>query len=65
VNLEYQIALPLAVSLVLFVVVGWIRPEDTPERDALISAINSDGDGAAATVPAAPEPPLQPSPAAE
>jgi Na+/proline symporter len=65
VNLEYQIALPLAVSLVLFVVVGWIRPEDTPERDALISAINSDGDGAAATAPAAPEPPLQPSPAAE
>jgi Na+/proline symporter len=65
VNLEYQIALPLAVSLVLFVVVGWIRPEDTPERDALISAINSDDDGAAATAPAAPEPPLQPSPAAE
>lgn len=65
VNLEYQIALPLAVSLVLFIVVGWIRPEDTPERDALISAINSDGDGAADTAPAAPEPPLRPSPAAE
>jgi Na+/proline symporter len=48
VNLEYQISLPLAVSLVLYVVIGWIKPEDTPERDALLARINSDGGGAAA-----------------
>lgn len=54
VNLEYQISLPLAVSLVLYIVIGWIKPEDTPERDALLAKINSDGDGAAAA--ALPEP---------
>jgi Na+/proline symporter len=48
VNLEYQIALPLAVSLVLYVAVGWIRPEDTPERDAVIAAINSEEEAPAA-----------------
>lgn len=43
--LQYQVALPLAVSLVLYVVIGFVRPEDTPERDALIELINTDGDG--------------------
>ncbi|SHL94652.1 sodium:solute symporter family protein [Actinacidiphila paucisporea] len=54
VNLEYQVSVPLAVSLVLYVVIGWIKPEDTPERDALLARINSDGGGAAAV--ALPEP---------
>ncbi|MEE1769700.1 Na+:solute symporter [Streptomyces sp. JV185] len=56
VALQYQVALPLAISLVLYIVIGFIRPEDTPERDAVIERINSDGDGdgaaAGATVPA-------------
>jgi Na+/proline symporter len=54
VALQYQVALPLAISLVLYIVIGFIKPEDTPERDAIIEQINSDGDGpmAGATVPA-------------
>ncbi|MBD3003989.1 MULTISPECIES: sodium:solute symporter family protein [unclassified Streptomyces] len=45
VNLEYQISVPLAVSLVLFIVIGYIKPEDTPERDAILASLNSDDDG--------------------
>lgn len=42
--LEWQVSLPLAISLVLFVLIGFLRPEDTPERDALLENINQ-GDG--------------------
>jgi uncharacterized sodium:solute symporter family permease YidK len=55
VPLQYQVSVPLVVSLVLYVVVGWIKPEDTPERDEVLAKINGDdtGDfGAAAVVPA-------------
>ncbi|MGW5099641.1 sodium:solute symporter family protein [Streptomyces sp. NPDC004100] len=52
VPLQYQVSVPLAVSLVLYVVIGLIKPEDTPERLAVIERINTDGDGAAAAVPA-------------
>jgi Na+/proline symporter len=59
VPLQYQVSIPLAVSLVLYIVVGFIKPEDTPERLAIIEKINTDGDGdgfggagAAAAVPA-------------
>ena len=45
VALQYQVALPLAISLVLYIVIGFLKPEDTPERDALIERINTDGDG--------------------
>jgi hypothetical protein len=39
---------------VLYVVVGWVRPEDTPERLAVIERVNSDEDAAvAAPVPGA------------
>ncbi|MFD9790454.1 sodium:solute symporter family protein [Streptomyces sp. NPDC059070] len=48
VALQYQVSLPLAVSLVLYVLIGLVRPEDTPERDALLARIDSDGDGPAA-----------------
>ncbi|MFJ4849517.1 MULTISPECIES: sodium:solute symporter family protein [unclassified Streptomyces] len=52
VQLQIQIVTPLAVSLVLYVLIGYVKPEDTPERDALLARINSDddgsGDGAAA-----------------
>ncbi len=53
VALQYQVALPLAISLVLYVVIGFIKPEDTPERDAVIERINTDGDDseAAAALP--------------
>ncbi|MGP3949255.1 sodium:solute symporter family protein [Streptomyces sp. 7N604] len=57
VELQWQVAAPLAVSLFLYVVIGFIRPEDTPERDEILARINSDGGGsgqgtAAAAVPA-------------
>ncbi|MFI6037453.1 sodium:solute symporter family protein [Streptomyces sp. NPDC051315] len=56
VPLQYQVSVPLAVSLVLYVLIGFVRPEDTPERLAIIERINSDDDGdssgAAAAVPA-------------
>jgi hypothetical protein len=53
VPLQYQVSIPLAVSLVLYVLIGYVKPEDTPERDALIAKINSDdGGSAAAAVPA-------------
>ncbi|MEB8342607.1 sodium:solute symporter family protein [Streptomyces endophyticus] len=48
VPLQYQVSIPLAVSLVLYILIGYIKPEDTPERDAIIARINSDDDGAAA-----------------
>lgn len=41
-------ALPPAISLVLYIVIGFVKPEDTPERDAITEKINSDGNGAAA-----------------
>jgi hypothetical protein len=53
VKLEYQVSLPMAISLVLYILIGFLKPEDTPERDAIIEMINTDGDGsAAAAVPA-------------
>ncbi|MFH8795007.1 sodium:solute symporter family protein [Streptomyces sp. NPDC017941] len=68
VPLQYQVSVPLAVSLLLYVVVGRLKPEDTPERDALIERINTDGDDdgdvhSAAAVPPRAEP-APPGPAA-
>jgi hypothetical protein len=51
VPLQYQVSIPLAVSLVLYILIGYIKPEDTPERLALIEKINTDGDGAASAIP--------------
>ncbi|MEC4015323.1 sodium:solute symporter family protein [Streptomyces sp. H27-D2] len=45
VELQYQISLPLAVSLVLYILIGFIKPEDTPERDALLASLSTDDDG--------------------
>lgn len=49
-------SIPLAVSLVLYILIGYVKPEDTPERDALIEKINGggddDGEAAAVAVPA-------------
>ncbi|MEU6846613.1 sodium:solute symporter family protein [Streptomyces sp. NPDC046716] len=55
VPLQYQVSIPLAVSLVLYIALGFIKPEDTPERDAIIERINTDDDdsaGASAPIPA-------------
>jgi hypothetical protein len=53
VSLQIQIVTPLATSLVLYILIGFIKPEDTPERDAVLAVINSDGDDSAAvSVPA-------------
>ncbi|KPI17790.1 Na+/solute symporter [Actinobacteria bacterium OK074] len=56
VKLEYQVALPMAVSLVLYIGIGFIRPEDTPERLALLEKINTDDDGSGAAGVALPVP---------
>jgi Na+/proline symporter len=52
VPLQYQVSVPLAISLVLYIVIGFVKPEDTPKRVAIIDRINTDGDSAAAAVPA-------------
>ncbi|MEV6022501.1 sodium:solute symporter family protein [Streptomyces sp. NPDC052036] len=52
VKLEYQVALPMVISLVLYIVIGLVRPEDTPERVAIIETLNTDDDGSAVSVPA-------------
>ncbi|MFE6285800.1 sodium:solute symporter family protein [Streptomyces sp. NPDC057877] len=53
VPLQYQVSIPLAVSLILYILIGFIKPEDTPERLAIIERINTDGDdSASAAIPA-------------
>lgn len=56
VPLQYQVSVPLAVSLVLYVLIGYLKPEDTPERLAIIERINTDDDSAARAVPAPAQP---------
>ncbi len=58
VPLQYQVSIPLAVSLVLYILIGYIKPEDTPERLAIIERINTDGDGAAAAAVPTPAGPV-------
>jgi hypothetical protein len=53
VALEYQVSVPLAVSLVLFIVIGYLKPEDTPARDVLLARINGEGDGDGSGITAA------------
>ncbi|MFF9277762.1 sodium:solute symporter family protein [Streptomyces griseosporeus] len=52
VPLQYQVSVPLAVSLVLYILIGYLKPEDTPERIALIERINGGDDATAAAIPA-------------
>ncbi|GHF78903.1 sodium:solute symporter family protein [Streptomyces griseosporeus] len=52
VPLQYQVSIPLAVSLVLYILIGYLKPEDTPERIALIERINGGDDATAAAIPA-------------
>ncbi|MFI1621887.1 sodium:solute symporter family protein [Streptomyces lydicus] len=44
VQLQIQIVSPVATSLVLYLLLGLVRPEDTEERDAVLARINSGGD---------------------
>ncbi|MFD8195270.1 hypothetical protein [Streptomyces wuyuanensis] len=44
--------MPLAIRLIVYVLVGFIKPEDTPERDLVPARINGDDDPASAAVPA-------------
>lgn len=52
VELQIRIVSPLATSLVLYVLVGYVKPEATPERDALLDRIGGGDGGGAAAVPA-------------
>ncbi|MGD3107719.1 sodium:solute symporter family protein [Streptomyces sp. YGL11-2] len=45
VQLQVQIVAPVATSLLLFAAIGLIRPEATPERDAVLARINEGGAG--------------------
>ncbi|BDM66572.1 sodium-coupled permease [Streptomyces nigrescens] len=48
VQLQVQIVAPVTTSLLLFALLGHLRPEATPERDAVLARINDgegDGDG--------------------
>ncbi|MER5373763.1 sodium:solute symporter family protein [Streptomyces sp. NPDC002553] len=49
VPLQYQVSVPLAVSLVLYILIGYLKPEDTPERLAIIDRVNGDGGGTGTT----------------
>ncbi|GAA1900040.1 sodium:solute symporter family protein [Streptantibioticus ferralitis] len=40
VSLQVQIATPVAVSLVLYVAIGFVRPERTADRDAVVELVN-------------------------
>lgn len=50
VPLQYQVSIPLAVSLVLYILIGYLKPEDSPERDGVLALLNpvGGGDGPAA-----------------
>ena len=37
VPLQYQVSVPLAVSLVLYIVIGFLKPEGSPGRDVLLA----------------------------
>lgn len=50
--LQYQVSVPSAASLVLYIVIGFVKPEDMPERLAVIERVNTDDDSAAVAVPA-------------
>ncbi|WP_328769567.1 sodium:solute symporter family protein [Streptomyces sp. NBC_00286] len=56
VPLQYQVSIPLAVSLVLYILIGYVKPEDTPERDEIIAKINNDDDGSGSAAAAIPTP---------
>ncbi|GAB3707378.1 sodium:solute symporter family protein [Mariniluteicoccus flavus] len=38
----WTVATPVVVSIIAFVVIGWIRPENTPETDELVDSLSKD-----------------------
>ncbi|MEI5008346.1 sodium:solute symporter family protein [Streptomyces sp. PmtA] len=63
--LQYKVSVPLAVSLVVYVLVGFLKPEDTPERDLVLARINGDDDSAAVAAVPAPAGPTEVPPVKE
>ncbi|MFC4584594.1 sodium:solute symporter family protein [Sphaerisporangium corydalis] len=51
-NTTLVVAAPLVTSLVLYVVIGLLRPENTPDRDELVDSLGSDPAEERATVTA-------------
>jgi Na+/proline symporter len=58
VGLEYQVSVPCAVSLILYIGLGFVRPQQTPGLDELLAKINEDGPGPDAAGAAAVPPQL-------
>ncbi|MFF9865212.1 hypothetical protein ACF1G0_07290 [Streptomyces sp. NPDC013953] len=56
VELQIQIVSPVATSLLLYVPIGFVRPEDTPERDRVLDRLHSDAGGPAPGAGALAEP---------
>ncbi len=56
VELQIQIVSPVATSLLLYVLIGFVRPEDTPERDRVLDRLHSDAGGPASGAGALAEP---------
>jgi Na+/proline symporter len=46
------VAAPLVTSLVLYIVIGFLRPENTPDREQLVDSLGSDSPTERTTVPA-------------
>lgn len=38
----YEVAAPVTVAIILFIVIGFIKPENTPATDALVDLLNDD-----------------------
>ncbi|MEY9947411.1 sodium:solute symporter family protein [Kitasatospora sp. GAS1066B] len=49
---DIETAAPVATSLVLYTLIGFLKPENTPERDRVIGAVNEDGDSVPLSTPA-------------
>jgi SSS family solute:Na+ symporter len=52
----WTVATPVVVSLVSFIVIGFIRSEENPETDALLASIESDASSQPSVAPTAQEP---------
>lgn len=46
----WSVATPVLVSIILFTVIGWIKPENTPETDALVDSLSVDTDEEAVAI---------------
>ncbi|GAA3811416.1 Na+:solute symporter [Sphaerisporangium flaviroseum] len=51
-NTTLVVAAPLVTSLILYVLIGFLRPENTPDREELVDSLGSDSPPERASVPA-------------